>query len=84
MQGVCQSKEQSDVASKQPVGRANEVSERRMVIVEGKQQFYIWLVLKGCPNLRPPLPHPLSMVQSDVKRFGICGYAIYYGNKLFE
>ena len=28
------------------------------------------------------------MVQSDVKRFGICGYTIYYkhycGNKLFE
>ena len=42
----------------------------------------------GYPNLGPPLPHPLSMVQSDVKRFGICGYAIYckhyYGNKLFE
>ena len=46
------------------------------------------LVLKGRPNLGPPLPHPFSMVQSDVKRFGICGYTIYYkhyyGNKLFE
>ena len=34
-------------------------------------------VLKGGPSLGPPLPHLLSMVQSDVKRFGI-----YY--KLFE
>ena len=45
-------------------------------------------VLKGCPNLGPPLPHLLSMVQSDVKRFRICGYTIhykhYYGNKVFE
>ena len=38
---------------------------------------------KGCPNLGPPLPHPFSMVQSDVKRFGIY-YKHYYGNKLFE
>ena len=45
-------------------------------------------VLKGFPNLGPPLSYPLSMVQSDVKRFEICGYTIYYkhyyGNKLFE
>ena len=29
-------------------------------------------VLKGCPNLGPPLSYPLQVVQSDVKRFGIC------------
>ena len=34
-------------------------------------------VLKGCPNLGSPLPHLLSMVQSDVKRFGICGYKLF-------
>ena len=45
------------------MGRANEVSEGRVVTVEGKWHFYIRLVLKGCPNLGPPLPHPLSMVQ---------------------
>ena len=45
-------------------------------------------VLKGGPKLGPPLSYLLSMVQSDVKQFGICGYTIYYkhyyGNKLFE
>ena len=35
------------------------------------------LSLKGASIWGPPLPHPFSMVQSDVKRFGI-----YY--KLFE
>ena len=59
------------------MGRVNEVSEGRVVIVEGKQHSHLWLVIKGGPNLDPPLPHPFSMVQSDVKRFGI-----YY--KLFE
>ena len=70
------------------MGRANKVSEGRVVIVDGNTHFYIQLVLKGCPNLGPSLSYLLSMVQSDVKRFGICGYAIYYkhyyGNKLFE
>ena len=55
-------------------------------IVEGKWHFNLRLVLEGCPNLGPSLSYPLSMVQSDVKRFGICGYTIYYkhyhGNKL--
>ena len=51
-----------------------------LMVPQAKLSWYV----KGCPNLGPPLPHPLSMVQSDVKRFGICGYTIYYGNKLFE
>ena len=49
------------------------------------------LSLKGVPIWDPPfveIINELSMVQSDVKRFGICGYTIYYkhyyGNKLFE
>ena len=33
--------------------------------------------LKGAPIWGPPLPHPLSMVQSDVKRFEICGYKLF-------
>ena len=52
-------------------------------MVEGKLHSHLQLVLKGCPNLGPPLPHPLLMVQSDVKRFGIY-YKHYYGNKLFK
>ena len=51
------------------------------------------LSLKGVPILDPlclivGTICELLMVQSDVKRLGICGYAIhykhYYGNKLFD
>ena len=70
------------------MGSPNEVREGRVVTFDGKWHFNLRLVLKGCPNLGPPLSHSLSMVQSDLKRFGICGYTIYYkhyyGNKLFE
>ena len=73
----------------EPLGgkRLSEAKERkgRMVTLLRVHEigWYHFTILKGCPNLGPPLPHQFSMVQSDVKRFGIY-YKHYYGNKLFE
>ena len=55
----------------------SEAKERKGRMVTLLRVHEIGWYLKGCPNLGPPLPHPFSMVQSDVKRF-----EIYY--KLFE
>ena len=60
-----------------------QISESRFIHAVNKASSELNLRMAGGAKW-PPLPHPLSMVQSDVKRFGICGYAIHYGNKLFE
>ena len=59
----------------EPLGskQLSEVKERKGRVVTFVRVHEIGWYLKRCPKLGPPLSHPFSMVQSDVKRFGICG-----------